>query len=204
MAPETIPYDMSTSIVPENMHDMANNPEQMKEGIEWLMQKFQATSAQEPSQEQGTLLLRIGSYERTIGELEKAQKHIQAAREIFRKLGNSEFIIAADLRLATTYIYKGLLDLSENLFLECIKKITESPLDHKSQLLEYALTNYAKLFFERRHYQTCAKKLVEALELKLIMGDPQSIATQQKLIDMAQTMNSLSQKTPKTDNRTAS
>ncbi|MBI2520616.1 MAG: tetratricopeptide repeat protein [Bdellovibrio sp.] len=185
MAPEVIPFDMSVTIIPENMRDKANNLEQMKKGVEWLMQKLQAVSAKEPSQEQGTLLLRIGSYQRTIGELEKAEKHIQAAREIFRKLGNHEFIIAADLRLATTYLYQGQHVLSENLYLECLKKIQSSSVDHKSQLLEYALTNYAKLFFERRQYQACVKKLVEALELKLISGDTQSITSHQKLIDIA-------------------
>ncbi|OFZ14735.1 MAG: hypothetical protein A2X86_18975 [Bdellovibrionales bacterium GWA2_49_15] len=178
---------MSAAIIPENMRDKACNVEQMKKGVEWLSQKFQTISAQDPSQEQGTLLLRIGSFERTIGELEKAEKHIQAAREIFRKLGNQEFILAADLRLATTYLYKGQLDLSENLYLASIKKIQTTQVDRKGQLLEYALTNYAKLFFERRQYQACLKKLVEALELKLINGDPQSIATHQKLIDLAQT-----------------
>ncbi len=186
MALDPIPFNTSTSVDPQTLREKANDPDQMKQSIDWLLQKIKTFPDKDCSQEHGKLLLRVGSFERIVGDLPTAEKHIQAAREIFRKLGKVDLIIATELRLANTYLHKGQLDLAENLYLECIKKIQPIPGEHKSQLLDYALTNYGKLFFERRQYQTCMQKFVEALEFKLISGDQEAIAAHQKLMEFAQ------------------
>ena len=130
-----------------------------------------------------SLLAQIGSHYRCLEKLEESENCLRKALEVFNSLKRIDAQIVTSIRLALTLHSKKKWTESEELYLNCIKKIESSQDSKVSSLLDFAYYNYARFLFEQKRYKTSLDFFIKALELRLIKGDIELINNTQIAIN---------------------
>ena len=126
----------------------------------------------EDFEEKARLLGEIGTYQRTLGNLEEAQRNLLAGLDIIKTHGlNIKKELQFKIRLAHVYQYLGEFQSSNSLFEEILTSC-----DQRGDVLNFkafALQHSGKNQFDQNNFQTALDLFQQALEIRIQLKVPQ-------------------------------
>jgi len=177
-----IPHCMEYEINEVNLREKAVDIEQMRKGIEFLLNKKENESNQIKKAIIGSL---TAVYARLVGEYDTSIKLLNECIVVFTSNGNAARALASKVRLATTLLWNEKFASADKIYKEChleIKQSAEPSLKSQEDSVLYYL---GKCKFEQKQYGLAVDLLVKALELRIIKGDIELIQSTEKSINIA-------------------
>jgi tetratricopeptide (TPR) repeat protein len=164
----------------DDLWDIPENPNDVLKYI--LEQKEKLKSVIDPK-ERVTILGKIGSYTRMLGNLEEAESLLGEAVKLIDEHNLDIGLWAANgIRLAHVYQWMECYDIADEMFssiVDMCKKRVEI-----EKYLNFALQHYGKLFFDLEEYKEALKYFKETMQLRQKIGDLELIKSTQHAIDV--------------------
>lgn len=154
----------------EELHDVAENPEEMKKGFAALIEKVKA---EKDELKKAAYLAKAGLVARYLNELDKSVTLLTEAMTLLKDNGQKAKAFDLKIRVSITHVYQGKYADAEKVFNEIIEKAnSKQPGDPAlDKLKELALVGLAKSKIEQKKYKGAVKCFIEAGEMKAARGD---------------------------------
>lgn len=181
MKASDIPFNMNFSYG-DDLREVPEDSEQMRKGLDWLQDKI-VELGPDDTKKAAVLLSQIGGYARIMGDLDLSEKCYLDAIKAFEELKASEQLFAAKLRLAVTFQYQRKFSKSTEIYEKAIKIMRTSKSPAVRNYLDFALQHYAKQKFEQGFYSEAMDMFMETLELRIVKGDLDLVASTELAIN---------------------
>lgn len=165
-----IPYDVSVHF-DENLRDVADSREGMEQAARYNEERLRSDTMS--AREKIRLLGITGVYRRILGDLQKAQEHLEQALSSAREVGDEKLALVNTLRLAHVYQWLRQYAASDSLFRSVLVQCETN--QEFSSYLDFACQHYGKSKFDQGLYGEAAGLFERALQLRQSKGDAELI-----------------------------
>jgi cytochrome c-type biogenesis protein CcmH/NrfG len=156
-------------------------PEEMAQGVACLRQRLAAPGLD--AGDRARLLGLLGTYSRTLGDLEGARAALEEAVVLCGERGDARGLLANRIRLAHVYQWQRQFARADAIFDQVIKECEERP--EASRYLAVACQHAGKSKFDQGRYAEAAALFARALALRQASGAPDLIASSRLALDTA-------------------
>lgn len=155
----------------DNLQDYPNNPAEMRLAVDsW---ETQLTQPELDISDRIRLLTRIGTYARTLRDLDRAESAHTAAIELANAIGHIRFSTQNRIKLAHVYQWQQRYAESETVFEDAIATCQHEP--EVANFLDFAYQHFGKCKFDQQRYTEALELFEQALELRRRKGDQELI-----------------------------
>ena len=180
MAQDEFPYNMAFH-VDEDLLDVPDAPEEMAWWV--ALSRDRLAPPRLDSGERARLLGLLGTYSRTLGDLEGARAALEEAVVLCGERGDGRGLLINRIRLAHVYQWQRQFARADAIFDQVIKECEERP--ESSCYLAFACQHAGKSKFDQGRYAEAAELFARALALRQASDDPDLIASSQLALDTA-------------------
>jgi len=180
MAQDEFPYNMAFHF-DENLRDVPDAPEDMARGVAFLRQRLAAQGLD--AGDRARLLGLLGTYSRTLGDLEGARAALEEAVVLCGERGDGRGLLANRIRLAHVYQWQRRFARADAIFDQVIKECEERP--ETSRYLAFACQHAGKSKFDQGRYAEAAELFARAIARRQASCDPGLIASARRALDTA-------------------
>jgi tetratricopeptide (TPR) repeat protein len=155
----------------DNLQDYPNNPAEMRQAVDYW--EAQLTQPELDIRDRIRLLTRIGTYARTLRDLDRAEEAHKAAIELAKSIDNVRLKTQNRIKLAHVYQWQQQYAESEAVFEAMIATCQHEP--EVADFLDFAYQHYGKCKFDQQRYAEALQLFEQALELRHSKGNQELI-----------------------------
>lgn len=178
---DQIPFDVSVSY-DERSHDVANQPAEMRQAIDWLCQ--QLTRADLEPRQRVQVYGMCGVFSRTLHDFDAAHRFLQQALDLAQQLDDQQLLFINRIRLAHVYQWQGLFDRSNALFEDLLTTSRDQP--SLASHLDFLYQHAGKNALDQQQYELAESYFLEALQLRRVKADPALIESTEQALAVVQ------------------
>jgi tetratricopeptide (TPR) repeat protein len=174
----TPPFDVSYHF-DEQLHEVPNNPSDMKKAIEWLKQRLGEEKAW---QERLSLLGAIGSFSRILREFSQAEGALLSAITVAEENNNPKGILVNKIRLAHVYQWRSAFEKSNKIFKGLLEQAAKEA--GVAEYLDFIYQHAGKNLFDQKDYEHAILFFEKALNIRKNKGDAELIRSTEQAIQV--------------------
>lgn len=178
---DQIPFDVSVSY-DERGHDVANQPAEMRQAIDWLCEQLTRTDLE--LRQRAQVYGMCGVFSRTLHDFDAAHRFLQQALDLAQQLDDPRLLFNNRIRLAHVYQWQGLFDRSNALFEDLLTTSLDQP--SFAAQLDFLYQHAGKNALDQQQYERAEQYFQQALQLRRVKADPALIESTEHALAIAQ------------------